>query len=248
MKLRVLSIAGVLAAILGVGPAVAGSFSGPYLGLTLGNASSGKTVYNAAPQGTGGSAGSPLFISPDVGGSFKQTYSGLAWGGQIGANKVLTPAMGKVLLGIEFSATSGNFSKTSINPTGALTAGAVATYNTKLRWVATFAPRLGLVFGNQLLYLKGGLAVGSVKSALANTGGTWGARAFSETSTHVGNVLGVGWETASWAPWIVGVSYDHVDLGRAHYGGKVTPTTTWPLDYTIKTHYGELGLRVSVRY
>ena len=110
----------------------------------------------------------PCSPADDTGGAFTQTMHGGVAGGQVGFNQ----QWANLVLGLEATADWSGLTGNSTNVLATEFPG--ATYQTRLRWLATLTPRLGYAWGNMLFYAKGGLAAAQVGSSLNATGGGGG--------------------------------------------------------------------------
>jgi outer membrane immunogenic protein len=95
-----------------------------------------------------------------------------------------------------------------------LTAGDVMTNMTHVPFLATVRPRLGVTFDHALLYVTGGLAIGTLQttdSFLSLSPAT-----VTQSSSLAGWTVGGGLEYAITRNWSVKGEYLHVDLGNAN--------------------------------
>jgi outer membrane immunogenic protein len=214
-------------------PVAAASWTGIYVGLN------GGYGWGRADHAFTIGGGAPIIFSPyDTGGDFNNKLSGGIFGGHAGFNY----QVGKIVAGLEASFDWSGLNGSETNPFSPIVPG-IATYDTKLKWFATVTPRLGYAISNLLPYVKGGLAAGRVRSTLQSTLG----REFSDGNDHIGWTIGAGIEYA-WRNWIVGLEYNYYDLGRQHYGGEISPNTTFPLDYTVHPTFNTVLMRVSYKF
>jgi len=216
-------------------PVAATSWTGLYVGLN-GGYSWGIADHEFIIGGSG--SGGNLFSPYNTGDNFNNRLSGGIFGGHAGFNY----QVGKIIAGLETSFDWSGLNGTETDPFSPTVPG-IATYDTKLKWFATVTPRLGYALCNWLPYVKGGLAAGRVRSTLQSTLG----REFSDGNDHIGWTIGAGIEYA-WRNWIVGLEYNYYDLGRQHYGGEVSPNTTFPLDYTVHPTFNTVLMRVSYKF
>jgi outer membrane immunogenic protein len=203
--------------------APAWSWGGSYIGLHGGYA-----------WGNDDHAFAPLSgFAPAAGGAFSQDLDGGLFGFQTGFNWQI----GNVVFGLE-----GTTSWTSIEGKDAGVFGgafAGASYKTEVEDLSTFTARLGFANGPWLLYGKGGVAYGEVKSTFTN-----GAQYFREHNDHIGWTAGVGVEYALTPSWIIGLEYNYVDLGDQRYGG-LLPTFA---DYKADISFSTMLARVSYKF
>jgi outer membrane immunogenic protein len=225
--LCVVGLAGpaVAADLRAKGPAIAAapawSWSGGYIGLhggyAWGDADDTTHPWNGAfaPAST----------------AFSQDVSGGVFGFQTGFNW----QVGSFVFGLE-----GTTAWTGAEGKEAALFAALpnATYKTEIENLSTFTPRLGITNGPWLLYGRGGVAYGEVKSTLTDAGGQY----FRETNDHIGWTAGVGLEYALTPNWILGVEYNYVDLGDQRYGGAPT-FVDYKADITLSTVLARLSYK-----
>jgi outer membrane immunogenic protein len=116
----------------------------------------------------------------------------------------------------------------------------------KTRALYTATGQVGYAFGQALLYAKGGWASAYVHNDLN------GAGVFLASNSQDANgwTVGAGLDYAVWQNVVLGVEYDHMDLG---YGGFSTPTSlggTWtvgsPSRFTIDQVVGRLTYKFNL--
>jgi outer membrane immunogenic protein len=220
--------------------AAAGPWSGFYAGAHGGYGwGDAKHVY---PPG-----GASNDIAPAAGGAFTQDVGGGIVGGHLGANY----QTGNIVMGLEGSFAWSGIKGTSrdVFPGPAPLNVETETYETKLKWLATVTPRLGVAQGTWLYYAKGGLAVGRVRVLTTNTD-PGGLRIFEETTDHVGWTVGGGIEHV-WTPnWVIGIEYNYVDLGREKYGGHRTVSGVNQAGYesTVGLNFSSVLARLSYKF
>jgi outer membrane immunogenic protein len=92
--------------------------------------------------------------------------------------------------------------------------------STQGTFLATLRPRVGAAFDHSLLYITGGLAIGTVKTtdSMAVVGGTV-LEQTSDTRTRIGWAAGGGFEYAFTDNWSAKVEALHVDLGGTYDTG-----------------------------
>ena len=141
----------------------------------------------------------------DGGGTFLTTdfdMSGALYGGQIGFNW----QSGSTVFGIE-----GSLSGSSLQ--GNTTCALLFECKRDLDWLATVTGKVGYAWGHSLLYGLAGVAWGDV-----NTDVTFlGTSVISGGDTHVGWVVGFGFEHAISNALSFRVEYAHIDLGHADH-------------------------------
>jgi outer membrane immunogenic protein len=91
--------------------------------------------------------------------------------------------------------------------------GAFATDGFKIRSLYSATGQAGWAFNQALLYVKGGWAASSVNASISSTIGGFA----SQTQTDSGWTVGAGFDYAVWQNLILGVEYDHFDLGYAAF-------------------------------
>lgn len=105
--------------------------------------------------------------------------------------------------------TESDFSFTSIDgdaPSGC----APGNCFTDIRNLSTSRARLGYAMDNRLIYVTGGLAYGTVRAGIHDSG-------IDDDKTRFGWALGAGLEWAFAPRWSLKVEYLHVDLGDRHH-------------------------------
>ena len=122
------------------------------------------------------------------------------------------------------------------------------TIGSKLEWMTTIRGRLGLVFGNILLYGTGGAAVGSFKTTIEQNClvlgcGLTSAVRLDQTGTfrdyRVGWVAGGGFEWMMAPHWLFRTEYLHADFGTltnsfaTNGAGGTVQTAVWSRKETI---------------
>ena len=139
-------------------------------------------------------------------------------GGQVGYNLQVNHAV----LGFEGDAdwVNGSAARSLVFPGPNPTAGDTLSNATQANFLATLRPRLGAAFDHSLLYITGGLAVGTVKTtdSMTTFGGTV-LESTSATATRIGWVAGGGFEYAFTDNWSAKVEALHVDLGGTYDTG-----------------------------
>jgi outer membrane immunogenic protein len=171
-----------------------------------------STTTNVPNAGAGAAAAldlaSPATVKP----------TGWLAGGQVGYNVQVNHAV----LGFEGDAdwVNGSASRTLTFAGPLPAAGDVLTDTTQSNFLGTLRPRLGAAFDHSLLYITGGLAVGTVNTtdSFAKFGGTIFEQA-SATATRLGWVAGGGFEYAFLDNWSAKIEALHVDLGGTYDTG-----------------------------
>ena len=162
-------------------------------------------------------------------GSHAQGFTG---GGQVGYNY----QTGRVVLGIEADFNYANLTRSATSPSGAVTAGGTGGF------VGSVRPRLGLAWGQWLLYGTGGVAFGTADSTTTgNTGNTFTA---SNSDWRVGWVAGMGVEYAFNRNWSVRTELLHTNLGATTVSGVALDGNA----YSWRDHITENAVRFGVNY
>lgn len=216
------------------------NWTGLYVGIN-GGYGWGDANLKFRPEGSG--AGN-LFSPYDTGGRFHKNIDGGIVGGHAGYNYQLPF---NVVVGLEASVDWADVGGVKHNPFYP-TVTDNTEYNTKVLWFGTATPKIGYALSNILPYnlmpyIKGGLVFAGVKSRLKSAAGY----RFSDDNDYVGWTIGGGIEY-KWRNWIFGAEYNYIDLGTQHYGGEVSPNTTWPLDYKVRPTFGSVLTRVSYEF
>jgi outer membrane immunogenic protein len=99
------------------------------------------------------------------------------------------------------------------------------TENLKARSIYTATGQVGWAFNQALLYAKGGWAGASVNNLLTGGGGT-----ATNSQDANGWTVGAGLDYAVWQNVVLGIEYDHIDLG---YGGYSAPFSTGGLPWIV---------------
>jgi outer membrane immunogenic protein len=213
------------------------SWTGPYIGATLGGdwtgdnvtESVGSTFCNPAVAGcTAGPAASGA-LAAAVPGTFSTSHSGAIGGGEFGYNW----QMGPVVLGFEADISGSTLTGGTLVSGASTVAGfpgntvAVSgSANAKVDYLGTVRGRAGyLVVPPLLTYLTGGLAYGGASSntTLAESvDGPCGCGAFpavhgSTTGPRLGWIVGGGVEYMFAPHWTVKAEYLYYDLGSVTY-------------------------------
>jgi outer membrane immunogenic protein len=205
--LALLSISGASAADLSYGapspnlysPVSAINWTGPHLGINFG----------------GGSG--------NVSGSYSGTLFGFSVTGQPVEEFATRGAIGGAQVGYDLQngnwvfGVEGDIDATGISGSGEQFngGGTLVNASSKLNWLGTFRGRLGYAFDKWLLYVTGGVAVGSNTVTVVATGTNNGTA--RNTQTHVGWTLGLGGEYRLTQSWSIGAEYRYADLGTRTY-------------------------------
>jgi outer membrane immunogenic protein len=125
---------------------------------------------------------------------FSDRADGFIGGGQLGFNY----QVGQWVFGVE-----GQFSWTDLSRTDTFGLPGV-TFDRDINWIATVAGRLGIAFGNALIYGKGGVAFMDWSSALTVPG--FGSASVGDTET--GWMVGFGLEYGFTPNWSAKIEYN----------------------------------------
>jgi len=197
-------------------------------------------------EGGSGLDGVNLFSPDDTGGSFDKKIDGVIFGGHAGFNyQTGINLVAGIEASFHWSDVSGD--KKNVFPNVPIVSSGTTKYETKLRWFGTVTPKVGFAISNFLPYVKGGFAFGRLKSTLTSNNSVLGTHRFVDGSDHVGWTAGGGIDYAL-GHWIFGVEYNYYDFGTQHLGGTVSPNTTWPLDYKLRSTVNDVMMRVSYKF
>lgn len=165
---------------------------------------------------------SAALISSD--GTTTLTNTGFTGGFQAGYNWQWGSNM---LLGLEtdinYTDVRNSRTFTRLGPVPGLPLGYTLSDSVKSDWLWTVRPRIGVTFGNSLLYVTGGLAVADVSFTHSSVypdcpGPPAGCPVSGSVSeTKLGWTAGGGWEMAFSGPWSVKAEYLYVDLGSVSF-------------------------------
>lgn len=170
------------------------------------------------------------------GNAISQSPSGGIFGGVLGFRY----QTGQFVFGIEGTGAWADLTSTFVPAAG-------VTDSFKVRSLYTATGQVGWAFNQALLYVKGGWAGASVDTsiAVAATGGF-----ATQRQTDNGWTLGVGLDYAVWRNLVLGVEYDHFDLGYNAFstvgvlGG--TYTVANPSRLTIEQLVGRLTYKFNI--
>jgi outer membrane immunogenic protein len=143
-------------------------------------------------------AGHYNFVAGD---SFTHSLDGFMGGGHIGFNWQWS----NIVLGLEGSWTYSDVRGNAISPFFPAT----DTFDTRVNWVATITPRLGVTTGPWLFYVKGGAAFADIRTDIRDT-----ADFNRRDETKVGWTVGGGVEWMFANNWVIGVEGNYYDFGR----------------------------------
>lgn len=134
--------------------------------------------------------------------------TGLLGGAQAGFNYQL----GSVVAGVE-----GTWSGLNQKHTVASPYYDTDTETTRINNLVTIAGRLGVTWDRLLFYGKGGWAGGEVELSAASTSGGSATTWTPGSKFRSGVIVGAGFEYMLTQEFILGLEYNHIDLGRASY-------------------------------
>jgi outer membrane immunogenic protein len=218
------------------------TWAGLYVGLNAGYGFEGNKNITIG--------GSPLITNSQIAGSVPFSLSkkrdGFIGGAQIGYNW----QAGAFVYGLEadFQGADIKGSSSFCDPVGGC-ASVLTTATSKLEWLGTVRARFGwAAFDRTLLYVTGGLAVGSSKlsaniNELAGAGRQFNASASS--NARAGYTIGAGAEYAFSQNWSAKLEYLYYDLGsRTAVGIQTNPLGPDFATYRAKTdgHIVRVGL------
>lgn len=206
------------------------SWTGPYIGFNLGAA------WNKAEFSDLGVPGSvPPVLYGTVAGAndpfWSSNRAGFAGGGQLGYNYQIN----SFVFGIEGDF-SGIANKASLTFTPPFNLPISATAD--LNWMATVRGRLGLAFGQALVYGTGGVAFARFSDAWGRTFA--GGRDFTRDETRNGWVAGGGFEYMITRNWTVRVEGLYADFGSETFAvvnppGNSSGTYSTKFQHTVTT-------------
>ncbi len=215
--------------------APAGVWSGLYLGVHGGYGWGDADYSFGAPTvGTFGPVGLGIAAA------FGQSVDG----GLVGVHGGYNHQVGSWVFGLESTIAWSGIEGSSVNPLAALGIAPTETYETEIKSIATFTPRLGMAWNQWHVYGKGGLVAARVEAHATDTS-VAPTRVFSEKNDHIGWTLGAGIEAMLTPNWFVGVEYNYYDLGRQRYGGVSTTTLA---QYDIDLTFSSVLARVSYKF
>lgn len=169
----------------------------------------------------------------DIGGLFvintDYDMNGGLWGGHIGYNK----QMGQTVLGIE-----GSLSAVDLN--GSTACVLILNCARSVDWLAMVVGRIGIAMDRSMVYGLAGVAWADVETNV--TDNIVGLVRLNGGETHVGWVVGLGFEYAITPSILTRIEYNHIDLGSETHDlalsiGGVPAGVTLPskVDLTIDT-------------
>lgn len=88
---------------------------------------------------------------------------------------------------------------------------ATDTFKAELNWLTTITGRVGYTWNNWLVFARGGWAGGGIKETMTDAGAGVVA---SKDSFVDGWTVGGGFDVMAWPSFVVGLTYDYVDLNH----------------------------------
>jgi outer membrane immunogenic protein len=176
--------------------------------------------------------------------------NGIIGGGQVGYNWQISPVWVLGLVAdIQASDMHGTASAT-VAPPGFATS--IQSNSSKIDWFGTVRGRVGYAANNWLFYGTGGLAYGSVNSALTLNCvgcGNFAVYAGSNSAINIGWAAGAGVEVGLTPNWTVGVEYLHIDLGNISTSAiQVSGLTVFPATFTANSNFAADIVRGTVNF
>jgi outer membrane immunogenic protein len=234
-------------------PPPAFSWTGLYLGGTVGAARTKADVSMSTVNGTG-----PLYNLADIPGlnalgSPSLSRTNAIFGVKAGYNQ----QWGAWVLGLEGDVSSFHFSPTVAtagNPFVTFPAGsAQMSANVQTSWLATIRGRAGFALDHWLFYGTGGVAFADVKysntyRAFSPNGAGFDFEAASASKTRIGWAAGAGVDYALFPNLILSAEYLHVDLGSMTAAGGVTSGNANTATFNFSTKVTSDLVRVGAAY
>jgi outer membrane immunogenic protein len=164
---------------------------------------------------------------------FGTSQNGFLGGAQAGFNWQVS----QLVFGIEGQISWADLGK-DVTVTGGLPL-TTANLSTDVNFVATVAGRLGVAFGNLLIYGKGGVAFLDWDSKLAFSGPVSGS--FEKGETTTGWVVGAGLEYGLTPNWSAKIEYNFLNFDAVHMPLSVGGAAT-AIDRDLDMHIVKLGI------
>ena len=180
----------------------------------------GNVGWAASWQENRNTANTTAFGDFTPGQGFNYPISGFIGGGQVGCNY----QTGRWVWGIEGSYSGASIKGDSVSVFGA----ADDNFTTKIDGIATVTGRVGMAFGQWLVYSKAGWAGARVTFSVSDTVAPVGAG--TQTVWHNGITVGSGIEYAWTKHWIVGFESNYYRFESKTYeigGGPAAGLYTW---------------------
>ena len=191
------------------------NWSGWYVGVNVALTRHYASTSDVNGFGQGG-LGPPPYVTP----FFDSTVRQLGVGGQVGYNWQFNNL---IVAGVEADLDHVGAKTTFAPPTNNLQfcGNCAASATNELKWLATLRGRVGITFGNVLLYGTAGVAWGGVANrwgfgavGFAGPGG-FSDSIFSVDQVRSGFIWGGGVEAAVWSHWLIRLEAMRVDLGTS---------------------------------
>jgi outer membrane immunogenic protein len=170
-------------------------------------------------------------------------------GGLAGGHAGYNWQWGSTVLGLEASGTWSGVKRDNIQSPFF----AEDRFSTRVEWISTVTPRLGLAGSNWLFYVKGGVAFAGIEGSVQDTAPP--VRSIDRRSaTRTGWTVGGGAEYMVTSNWVVGIEGNYYDFGRCCGGPRmsVDSDTGAPLarnsDHSFKTNMWSVLGRVSYKF
>jgi outer membrane immunogenic protein len=164
---------------------------------------------------------------------FGTSQNGFLGGAQAGFNWQVS----QLVFGIEGQISWADLGK-DVTVTGGLPL-TTANVSTDVNFVATVAGRLGVAFGNLLIYGKGGVAFLDWDSKVAFSGPVSGS--FEKGETATGWVVGAGLEYGLTPNWSAKIEYNFLNFDAVHMPFNVGGAGT-AIDRDLDMHVVKLGI------
>jgi outer membrane immunogenic protein len=172
----------------------------------------------------------PFFVGNEAPGSLNVDTSGVVGGGQIGCDYQFTPYF---LAGIVGTGDAAGLSHDSFN--NFFDTRFAKHFHAKTDWLADISGRIGVTWGQFLLYGKGGVAWVGDKyhvNDFFDLAQTFPVQ-FDHSETRTGFVVGVGGEYLFWDNLSAFIEYDFYDFGSKDVNFGCTFTSaTFPIGFT----------------
>ena len=231
------------------------SWSGPYLGVRGGWGWGTVDYTNLGGSAAGGTFGNVTVPFSTNFGGVGRTASHDADGGILGYVSGINWQTGNFVYGVEqtlsWSGIKGSTGNINL-PVPPATVIPTGSFATKLKWYGTAESRLGMVFGNSMLYGKGGLAAGRIEVSGLRTSGTSNGDNFSQKDYRVGWTAGAGWDYMFSNNWVLGIEGNYVDLGKDHIAGQTIDALGRPgaggYNEQVKFNFWDVVGRLTYKY
>jgi len=201
-------------------PAPVYQWTGCYIGLNIGEGTSGSNFGSAVEAGTYLTGGDPATVAGSGGGS--KNADGVLPGGQVGCNY----QTGTLVFGLEGDIDYFRSNPVFNNNTNTLANGNTFAIGQSLttNYLATIRPRIGIGADRNLAYVTGGAAFTSISytETYSDTNTPPGAGSASASRSLVGWTAGAGWEYAFADHWTVKAEYLIAGFPTTNANGLIT--------------------------